>query len=108
MNDPLAMFWRHWVLVRRYVGNGAAGPEYETPTGERCNVASKRQVVRDGSGDEVTSSTSVVFPPTVAPIPPGSEVTLPAEFGGGTADVVSVSVSHAGPPFPDTQVVYLE
>ncbi|WP_157556246.1 hypothetical protein [Nocardia acidivorans] len=108
MSDPLGMFWHHMVLVRRYVGTGAAGPEYAAPTAERGNVAVKRQVVRDGSGDEITSSTTIVFPPSVASIPPGSEVALPAEFGGGTADVVSVTASNAGPPFPDTQVVYLE
>ncbi|RJO69773.1 hypothetical protein D5S18_28135 [Nocardia panacis] len=108
MSDTLAMFWHHWVPVRRYNGNGAAGSDYQAPVGERCNVAVKRQIVRDSSGDEFTSSITVVFPPTVPYIAPGSEIVLPAEFGGGTANVVSVAVSHAGPPFPDTQVVSLE
>lgn len=105
MNDPLEMFWYHTVLVRRCVGNSAAGPQFAPPTGERGNLAVKRQMVRDGSGDEVTSSATIVFPRSIAYIPPGSEVDLPTEFGGGTADVVSVAVSNQGPPFPDTQVV---
>ncbi len=106
--DPLAVFWRHLPLVRRYTGAGAAGPAYGQPIAERGNVAVKNQMVRDASGDEVVSSASVSFPSTVAYIPPGSEVRLPAQFGGRTTQVVAVSVSDAGPPFPDTQVIYLE
>ena len=106
--DPLAVFWRHLPLVRRYSGAGAAGPTYGQPVAERGNVAVKNQIVRDSSGDEIVSSASISFPSTVAYIPPGSEVTLPAQFGSCTSQVVAVSVSDAGPPFPDTQVIYLE
>ncbi|KZM75748.1 hypothetical protein [Nocardia terpenica] len=108
MTDPLVLFWRHWVLVHRYVGNGAAGPLFDPPGGECGNVAAKNQMVRDTSGDEVVSSASIAFPAGVAYIPPGSRITLPDEFGGRTTKVVAASVSNAGPPFPDTQVVYLE
>ncbi|WP_280273377.1 hypothetical protein [Nocardia wallacei] len=107
-SDPLAVFWRHMPLVRRYSGSGAAGSVFDQPIAERGNVAVKNQMVRDSSGDEVVASASISFPPSVAAIPPGSEVTLPSEFGGRTTKVVAVSASAAGPPFPDTQVIYLE
>ncbi|WP_280244940.1 hypothetical protein [Nocardia abscessus] len=108
MSDPLAVFWRHTVTVRRFLGDGAAGPVHAAPAAEVGNVAAKTQIVRDTSGDEVVSSASVSFPPAVAQIPPGSLVELPAEFGGRATKVVAVSASNMGPPFPDTQVVWLE
>lgn len=108
MSDPLAVFWRHTPRVQRHLGDGAAGPVHASPVPERGNISARNQMVRDASGDEVVSSASVAFPPTVAPIPPGSLVVLPAEFGGRTAKVVAVSSSNLGRPFPDTQVIYLE
>ncbi|MFC9874876.1 hypothetical protein [Nocardia salmonicida] len=108
MSDPLGVFWVHDCMVRRLVGDGAYGPEYAAPTTDRGNVAAKVQMVRDTSGDEVVSSTSVAFPLSVADVPPGSEVQLPAAFGSRTSKVVAVSKSALGEPFPDTQVLYLE
>ena len=108
MIDGLAVFWRHSTTIRRYEGEGTSGPILGAPVTERCHVADKTQVVRDASGKETTSSTSVAYPPDVARIPPDSEVTLPAEFGGRTARVIAVAIAAMGPPFPDHQLVYLE
>ncbi|MBF6460156.1 hypothetical protein IU433_14035 [Nocardia puris] len=108
MTDPLAMFWQHDVVVQRRTGIGAAGAVYDSAVTERGNVAVRNQLVRDASGDEVVASASVAFPPHVAAIPPGSRVTLPTAFGGRVTRAIGVSASNAGPPFPDTQVVYLE
>lgn len=105
IGGPLEIFWQHDVSVRRYRGDGAAGRVYQAATTDRGNVAARHQMVRDTSGDEVVASASVAFPVSVAPIPPGSLVTLP---GGHESRVVAVSASALGPPFPDTQVIYLE
>ncbi|MGV9662582.1 hypothetical protein [Nocardia niigatensis] len=106
--DPLAMFWRHWVLIAPQLGEGAAGPVFGQPVGERGNLALKRAVVTDSTGRDVSATASLVLPAHVPEVPVGSQVTLPAEFGGGTTRVVAVSKSQAGPPFPDTQVLTLE
>ena len=106
--DPLALFWVHTVKVRRLVGDGAYGPVFADPVDEVGNVAARTQLVRDSSGDEVTSTATVVFPTSVTEIPPGSEITLPAEFGGRVAKVIAAARSAMGPPFPDTLAVNLE
>ncbi|MEU3013346.1 hypothetical protein [Nocardia asteroides] len=106
--DPLARFWIHTVPVRRKVGDGAYGPVLADAVDETGNVAVKTQMVRDSSGDEVVSSASIVFPPSVTEIPPGSEVDIPAAFGARTAKVIAVSRSSMGKPFPDTHAIFLE
>ncbi|WP_051164449.1 hypothetical protein [Nocardia testacea] len=108
MTDPLAVFWAHTVQVRRFVGEGASGAVLSDSAAERGNVSARNQMVRDASGDEIVSSATVAFPPSVAQVAPGSLVELPAEFGGRTAKVVAVSASNLGAPFPDTQVIHLE
>ncbi|MCZ4557982.1 hypothetical protein O4215_20685 [Rhodococcus maanshanensis] len=101
--------WVHMAVVRRLEGDGAFGPQFSAPIGEPCLVSNGSKLVRGPDGAEVVSTASVAFPPTVALVPVGSEVLLPAEFGGRTALVLATNIGDGGGlPTPDNQTVNLE
>lgn len=99
----------HWVLIERFLGNGAMGPAFDQSTGQRCFFDDTRRMVRNAEGVEVLSSSSVVLPPGVATVPLGSRVTAPGSFGGRIASVIAVSVRDSGDlELPDHVVLSLE
>ncbi|NUQ88958.1 MAG: hypothetical protein HOQ43_10900 [Glycomyces artemisiae] len=98
-----APFRQHSVVIEPRTGDGPYGPVYGpevTVTG--CWVEDKRQYVRDASGAEVLSESSVYTDPGVD-CPPGSRVTLP------TRVALAISTAHmdagAGPLAPLAHVV---
>jgi len=111
VTQAVAQWWVHLTTLRRAssgTGDGygvtLAGPE--TPSGF---VADKAERVRNISGDEVISSTQVAYPSSVGYIPPGSQVTLPPQFGSRTSTVIRCAVGDGGgQPTPDHVVVWLE
>lgn len=102
MTDPLAEWWRHEVSVQRWLGTSAYGDVYDPATLHMGAVDEKRRLVRDKTGAEVVSETTVRFPATTAAVPPGSLVTLPAAYGGRTSVVIAASRHDGGgQPTPD-------
>ena len=102
MSDPLAAWWRHPVTVKRWQGEGAYGPVYDTPTIESGYISGRTRMVRDKTGAEVVSSATIALPRDTPPIQPGSLVTLPPSHGGRTALVLTVAVGDGGgQPTPD-------
>lgn len=96
MTDYLAAWWVHDTTVERLTGQGPSGPTYapaETITGF---VDDKTRLVRNATGSEVTSSTTVYYPPGTPYIKPGSYVRTPALFGGRRAKVIGCQVHDAG------------
>jgi hypothetical protein len=107
--DPLAKHWGHVVTVKRLTGDGAYGPVLASPTIESAAIDDTSRMVRDASGAEVVSSTTVALPKGTAYIPVGSEVTLPPSHGGRTARVAAVQVADGGGlPTPDHLAINLE
>lgn len=84
-------WYRIPVQVKRLTGVGAKGKIYAATVEELCWVDDQRRLVRDLDGSETVSETTVFFPLSVADVPLGSLVTLPAEFGGRQAAVLAVS-----------------
>jgi hypothetical protein len=91
----------HSVTVQRYAGRGVSGPVYSDGTTEGALVIDKRATVRSATGETVISPTGVYLADGTESVPTGSLVTLPAEFGGRTAEVISVSVLRTGLGTPD-------
>lgn len=83
------------VQVRRLTGSGAYGPVHAAAVEVLGAVDARVRLVRDPTGAEVTSSTTVVFPGGTD-VPVGSLVTLPASHGDRTATVLAVGVYDAG------------
>lgn len=94
--DPLAAWWRHTVQVERLDGTGAYGDVYLTATAALCAIDDRRRMVRDATGTETVSETTILLPLTTADVPLGSRVTLPASHGGRTATVLAVSRHDSG------------
>lgn len=100
--DPLADWYRHQVQVERFTGTGPTGDVYAAATTELVMVDDTRRLVRAADGSQVISESSIAHPLTVAAIPPGSRVTLPAIFGGRRTIVLATSVGYGGgQPTPD-------
>jgi hypothetical protein len=94
---------RHRVTIAAYLGEGAYGPEYDTPvTGVLAFVADKRRLVRDRNGDEVVSETTVILKPGTV-CPPESTVTVwPGTSRERTSRVITASDHDGGGlPTPD-------
>lgn len=107
--DPLAKHWGHVVTVRRLTGEGSYGPIFAPATIESAAIDDSSRMVRDASGAEVVSSTTVAMPKGTEYIPAGSEVTLPPSHGGRTARVTAVQVADGGGlPTPDHLAINLE
>ena len=65
------------VLVEPLAGEGATGPVYNPGTTVRVIVDDTRRMVRDATGAQVVSETSL-FAPLDTTCPVGSRVTLPS------------------------------
>lgn len=88
----------HSVTVRHKTGDGAYGPVHAEPvTVSRCQVDERTTLVRDSSGAEVVSSTTVRVRPGYGSAPAGSLVTLPS---GREATILGVAHFHH-PPAPE-------
>lgn len=102
--DPLGDWWRHPIKVERLTGTGAYGDTF-APADDPLPLGfidDRRRMVRDSSGSEVVSETTVALPITTPDVPPGSLVTLPATHGGRQATVLAVSRHDGGgQPTPD-------
>lgn len=94
--DPLASYWVHDIAIERFAGSTAFGDEYDDAVTVAGFVSDDDRLVRDPSGEQVVSSTRIALPATVAPVPVGSRVTLPAAFGNRESMVISSSVGDAG------------
>ncbi|MFI8660710.1 hypothetical protein ACIGKR_12030 [Rhodococcus qingshengii] len=94
--DRFARWWRHEVLVERKIGQGPRGPIYAPPEPLKTAIDDKARLVRDATGKEVLSSTTVAFPAGTAFIEPGSWVTLPAKYGGRRSKVIISTVADGG------------
>lgn len=81
----------HTVSVQPYEGSGAYGDIFGAPYDLPCYVEQERKLVRDSSGEEVTSSTQVYADPG-AEIASGSRVT----YFGRTSRVIGVAVYDDG------------
>lgn len=101
--DPLAQWWVHTTDVQRFAGSGSEGDTWDAVAeGVPCFISDKRRLVRAGTGEQVVSETTVLYPKTTADIPVDSLITLPALFGGRTSTVLAVSRHDGGGlPTPD-------
>lgn len=102
--DPLVDWWRYTVTVERFTGTSPSGDTYAAGTSEVAFIDDSRKLVRQADGGQVISSTQVFLPSTVAYVPAGSRVTLPATFGTPPRrSIVLASSVHAGggQPTPD-------
>jgi hypothetical protein len=100
--EPLTTLWRHDTTVERLQGQGPKGPVYATPTTVTGFVSPGVRMVRNASGEEVVSSTTIVYPIETAPIRPGSYITPPPALGVPRARVLtSTALAGAGLDTPD-------
>lgn len=83
------------VTVEAYEGEGAYGPIYAPPVTVRMLVDHARRLVRDSTGAEVTSETTLRAPLSTR-APAHSRVTLP----GGTTSIVITARAHDGGRLP--------
>ncbi len=75
------------VYVETYQGETGYGPSYAAPVAVVCDVAAKRQLVRDANGDEVVSEFIIHAPAaSEASFTPESRVTI----GGRVSTVLAV------------------
>ncbi|WP_198162514.1 hypothetical protein [Rhodococcus sp. p52] len=96
VSDPLAVWWAWPVRVARKVADGPYGPVHADPVTVMGKITAKRKKVLAPDGSEVISEARVSMPATTALIPPGSLVTLPAEFGGRECEVLAEQLHHDG------------
>ncbi|WP_219470820.1 hypothetical protein [Nonomuraea rhizosphaerae] len=96
--------FRHTATVKPLVGEGAYGPVYGQPEEHPCLADDKRQLVRDATGLEVVSDTTLYFKPGVV-CPPGSQVTV---NGRTTTAITSLVRDGGGLPTPDHVEVALK
>jgi len=94
--DHLAAWWQWPVEVRRKAADGPYGPVHAEPVRVMGKVTAKRKKVLAQDGSEVISEARVSMPVTTDPIPPGSLVTLPPEFGGRECEVLAEQRHHDG------------
>lgn len=88
----------HTVVVRRHLGSTAKGESYAPDETVPCFVEDSLKFVRDQEGKRVASSARFWCKPTVAAIPPESEV----DVNGRTTTVITIAKrSGGGLPTPD-------
>ncbi|MET9954212.1 hypothetical protein ABZ135_22050 [Streptomyces sp. NPDC006339] len=105
MLTPLPAFMLgHEVVVEPYAGASAYGPSYGTATTVRCFLDQQTRVVRDPTGQEVTSSSTFYARPGLV-CPAESRVTLPD--GRVTRVIARLERSGGGMPTPDHVEVHL-
>jgi hypothetical protein len=93
-----AWLLRHTATIEPYLGNSATGPLYGPPVTVACFVDAKRRMVRDATGTQVVSNTTIICPlSTVAPAE--SKVTN-ANGTNGTV-LQSLRRDGGGLPTPD-------
>lgn len=94
---------QHQVTIEPYTGTGAYGDTYGAGVAVRCMVDGKRRMIRDQSGEQ-TMSMSTVYCALDTPCPVGSRVTLP---DGRVATALSVTTCDGGNlPVPSHLEVY--
>lgn len=106
MSDPLADWWRHDLIVERWIGPGeAGGDQFDLPQTVTGFYADGTEY----SGGEIVSTGKFAFPRSTAYVPVQSRVTLPTQFGGRVVRVVSTAVGDGGgQPTPDHQQIGLK
>jgi len=109
VSDDLSALWVHELPVeRRTASGGGYGDQYaaaETVSGFYDDTT---QLMPGPDGVQVVVSGRFAFPSSVAYIPVGSRVTLPALFGGRVTEVIASAVGDAGgQPVPAHQEVGL-
>jgi hypothetical protein len=87
-------FFVHEVVLAPLVGSGGYGDVHGPPRLVRCLMEDRTQLVRDRTGAEVVSSTSVFAGPDAPDGPPGSLVTLPS---GRVTTVITQARRSSGP-----------
>lgn len=111
--DPLARHWRHPLIIRRLVGQGAKGKVYGQTVMIRGAIDGRSRMVRNSAGVEVVSSHTIGLPlhhedgTRVEYIPEGSEVTLPATHGGRVTHVLEVATGDGGEGLPTPNHIQL-
>lgn len=107
--DYLAAWWVHDTTVERLTGQGPSGPTYAAGETLKGFCDAKTRLVRNATGSEVTSSTTVYYPPGTPFIKPGSYITMPPVLGSRRAKVIGCQVHDAGTlPTPNHVEVTLE
>lgn len=96
--------FRHTAVVEPLIGEGAYGPVYGPAVTVPCLADDKRQLVRDATGLEVVSDTTLYLKPGVV-CPPGSRVTV---NGRATTAITSLIRDGGGLPTPDHVEVALK
>lgn len=74
--DIPSMLTPHTVTIEAYQGSGAYGPRYAAPATSRAYVEDKRRLVRDPSGTQVVSETTVILPLSAGTVPAQSRLTI--------------------------------
>lgn len=88
---------RETATIAVYEGDTGVGPSYADAVTVRCFREDKRRMVRDATGTEVTSETTIYCPPGTT-VTPESRVTV----GGRTTTVITVADHDTnGLPTPD-------
>lgn len=113
MSDPLAQFWVHDIVIRRYTGATSYGPGYDDPVTVQGWVRDGTKLIAGPNGEQLMSSAQVALPPSTDYVPVESEVTLPTQFAapGQTRTTRVISSSRAdggGLPTPDHLQLILE
>lgn len=89
----IGLFFIHSVSVETFAGSGAYGPAYTAPVDIPCFVDDGYRLVRDATGEEVSSSATVYAPLSQVDLfAIDSRVTLNARV----AHVIAVSVRSSG------------
>lgn len=112
--DDLAFFYVHTITVETWLGTGAAGDVYaapvvlspDNPAPNGVLLEGKVQLVRDATGQEVTSNSTVYCDVSDgARFTPDSKVTT----GGRVSRVISQNINDApGLNLPDHAAIYLK
>lgn len=91
------MFLRQVSTIEPYLGAGPAGDLFAPPTTVRCHKEDDRRKIRTTTGDVVTATLTVFYPPGTN-VPVGSRITV----GGRTTIALTVSTMDGGRlPTPD-------
>lgn len=91
--DPLAMWWRMPVEVRRLIGSGPYGDTFDNDTQILGKLRSGNRLIRDATGAQVVSSSGAAFPVDTDTIPVGSQARLPS---GGWRTVIAEARHQTG------------
>ena len=95
---------RHTATIEPYLGAGAHGPLYGPAVSVRCFADDKRRRVRNPSGDEVISETTL-YCLLATSAPPGSRVTV---NGRASTVINALRRDSGGLPTPDHLEVILQ